>query len=72
MDEPDRCPRCDEPYETVQVGEKLRGKCNSCGLSATVTGVATLISPYSPQDVLHYEMTKIVVEEMEKAEADAD
>jgi hypothetical protein len=61
MNELDRCPRCDEPYETLQEGDQLKGKCNGCGLSAIVTSVAALISPYTPEDVLHYEMTKKVV-----------
>ncbi len=68
----DSCPRCDEQYEPVQVGDQMHGKCDGCGLSAIVTGVAALISPYSPEDVLHYEMTTKALEEMEKVEADAD
>lgn len=68
----DRCPRCDESYNSTQSGDSIKAECPGCGLSAELPSISALISPYSPEDVLHYEMTKIVAEEMEKAEVEVD
>ena len=66
----DRCTRCGEPYVSEKKDVSIKAECPGCGLSAEVPRSSTLTSPYSPEDVLHYEMTKIVAEEMEKAEVE--